>query len=35
MLRALKDNDCKGYVISNSPNLEGDAKMLKDYYMAM
>lgn len=35
MLRALKDNDCKGYVISNSPNLEEDAKMLKDYYMAL
>lgn len=35
MLRALKDKDCKGYVISNSPNLETDAKMLKDYYMAL
>lgn len=35
MLRALKDKNCKGYVISNSPNLEVDAKMLKDYYMAL
>lgn len=35
MLKALKDNECKGYVISNSPNLEEDAKMLKDYYMAL
>lgn len=35
MLRALKDKDCKGYVISNSPNLEDDAKMLKDYYIAL
>lgn len=35
MLRALKEKDCKGYVISNSPNLEGDAKMLKDFYMAL
>ena len=35
MLRALKDKDCKGYVVSNSPNLEEDAKMLKDYYMAL
>lgn len=35
MLRALKDRDCKGYVVSNSPNLEGDAKMLKDYYMTL
>ncbi|MBT4792102.1 MAG: TIM barrel protein [Halobacteriovoraceae bacterium] len=35
MLRALKDKDCKGYIISNSPNLEDDAKMLKDYYIAL
>lgn len=35
MLRALKAKDCKGYVISNSPNLEEDAKMLKDYYVAL
>ncbi len=35
MLKALKDKNCKGYVISNSPNLEDDAKMLKDYYMAL
>jgi deoxyribonuclease-4 len=35
MLKALKDNECKGYVISNSPNLEEDAKMLKDYYVAL
>jgi len=35
LLRALKDKDCKGYMICNSPNLEVDAKMLKDYYMAL
>jgi deoxyribonuclease-4 len=35
MLKALKDKNCKGYVISNSPNLEEDAKMLKDYYVAL
>ncbi|MAZ49251.1 MAG: hypothetical protein CME65_11875 [Halobacteriovoraceae bacterium] len=35
MLDALKEKNCMGYVISNSPNLEGDAKMLKDYYMAL
>lgn len=35
MLRALKDKNCKGYVVSNSPNLEEDAKMLKDYYIAL
>jgi deoxyribonuclease-4 len=35
MLEALKEKDCKGYIISNSPNLEDDAKMLKDYYIAL
>lgn len=35
MLRALKDNNCKGYLISNSPNLEKDALMMKEYYMAL
>lgn len=35
MLEALKEKDCKGYIISNSPNLEDDAKMLKDYYVAL
>ncbi len=35
LLRALKKFDCRGYVICNSPNLEKDAKMMKDYYMAL
>jgi len=35
MLHALKEKDCRGYVICNSPNLEEDAKMLKDYYLAI
>ena len=35
MLKALKEKDCRGYVISNSPNLEEDALMLKEYYMAL
>lgn len=35
MLRALKDRDCKGYVICNSPNLEEDALMMKEYYLAL
>lgn len=35
LMRALKDMDCKGYVICNSPNLEVDAQMLKQYYMAL
>jgi deoxyribonuclease IV len=35
LLKALKDYDCRGYVICNSPNLETDALMLKEHYMAM
>ncbi|MCB9093183.1 MAG: TIM barrel protein [Halobacteriovoraceae bacterium] len=35
LMRALKDYNCKGYCISNSPNLEKDALMLKDYYMSL
>lgn len=35
LMQALKKHECKGYVVCNSPNLEEDAKMLKDYYMAL
>ncbi len=35
LLKALKDKDCRGYMICNSPNLEEDAKMLKEYYIAL
>ncbi len=35
LMKALKEKDCRGYVICNSPNLEQDAKMLKDYYQAI
>ena len=35
LLKALKAYECKGYVICNSPNLEKDAKMLKDFYMTL
>ncbi len=35
LLRALKDNDCRGYIICNSPNLEDDALMMKDYYLSL
>jgi deoxyribonuclease-4 len=34
-IRALKDHDCAGYVICNSPNLEVDALKMKEYYMAL
>lgn len=35
LMNVLKKRDCRGYVICNSPNLEQDAKMLKDYYLAL
>lgn len=35
LMKALKDFDCRGYVICNSPNLEVDAQMLKQHYMAL
>ncbi len=35
LIKALKDNNCKGYVVCNSPNLEADAAMLKNYYMSL
>ncbi len=35
LLKALKAQDAKGYVICNSPNLEKDAKLLKDFYLAI
>ena len=35
LLKALKARDCRGYMVCNSPNLEEDAKMLKDYYISL
>jgi deoxyribonuclease IV len=35
LMKALKDMDCRGYVVCNSPNLEVDAGMLKEYYTAL
>jgi deoxyribonuclease IV len=35
LMKALKDMDCRGYVVCNSPNLEVDAAMLKQYYVAL
>lgn len=35
LMRALKDLDCRGYMISNSPNLEKDALLLKEFYMGL
>jgi deoxyribonuclease-4 len=35
LIKALKDLDCRGYMICNSPNLEKDALMLKEYYLSL
>lgn len=35
LFNTLKNRDCRGYVICNSPNLEEDARMIKDYYMSL
>lgn len=35
LLQSLKENKCSGYVICSSPNLEEDAKMMKEYYLAL
>lgn len=35
LIKALKDNDCKGYIICNSPSLEDDALKMKEYYNSL
>ena len=35
LMEALKEKNAAGYVVCNSPNLEKDAKMLKDYYLSL
>lgn len=35
LMQSLKEHDCRGYVICNSPNLEEDAIMMKEYYMSL
>ncbi len=35
LIKVLKEFGCKGYVICNSPNLEKDAKMMKDFYYSL
>lgn len=35
LLTSLKKADCRGYIICNSPNLEKDALMMKNFYMAI
>jgi len=35
LLKALKEFGVKGALVCESPNIEGDAKLLKDYYMSL
>jgi deoxyribonuclease-4 len=35
LLRAFKDFDVKGVIVCESPNIEDDAKLLKDYYISL
>ena len=35
LLQALKDYDCKGFVICESPNQEDDALLLKHTYESL
>ena len=35
LIKSLRDYDCRGYVICNSPNLEEDTLILKNYYTSL
>jgi deoxyribonuclease-4 len=35
LIKSLKAYNCKGYVICNSPNLEEDALMMKEFYKGL
>ena len=35
LLKALKKFDVKGALVCESPNIEDDCKMLKDFYMSL
>ena len=35
LLKAFKTFDVKGAVVCESPNIEDDAKLLKDYYLSL
>jgi deoxyribonuclease-4 len=35
LLKSLKEFNCGGYIICNSPNLEDDALMLKEFYNSL
>ena len=35
LLKAFKDFNIKGAIVCESPNIEDDAKLLKDYYLSL
>lgn len=35
LLKALKDFSVKGAVVCESPNIETDAQILKEYYLSL
>ena len=35
LLKAFKAFDVKGAIVCESPNIEGDAKLLSDYYKSL
>lgn len=35
LLKAFKEFDVKGVLVCESPNIEGDTKLLKDYYLSL
>ena len=35
LLKALKDFDVRGVLVCESPNIEEDCKLFKDYYMSL
>lgn len=35
LLKAFKTFDVKGVIVSESPNIEGDAKLMKEYYLSL
>ena len=35
LLKAFKDFDVKGAIVCESPNIEDDAKLIRDYYYSL
>ena len=35
LLKAMKEFDVKGALVCESPNIEDDAKLIKEYYLSL